>query len=128
VAGRKILIVEDDVDIRSLIDHRLRSAGYATAWAGDAIAALARARRESPDAIVLDLGLPGGDGFVVMERLRSMAPVSHIPVVVLTARDPSTSRDRALAAGAAAFLEKPIDADALLAAIREAAGEPPTSP
>ena len=126
MAGRKILIVEDDVDIRSLIDLRLRSAGYATAWAGDAIAALARARRESPDAIVLDLGLPGGDGFVVMERLRSMSPLSHIPVVVLTARDPSTSRDRALATGAAAFLEKPIDADALLTAIRDAIGEPAT--
>jgi DNA-binding response OmpR family regulator len=125
VAG-KILIVEDDHDIRRLIDHRLRAAGYATAWAGDAIAALAAARRESPDAIVLDLGLPGGDGFLVMERLRSMAPVSHIPVVVLTARDPSTSRDRALAAGAIAFLGKPIDAEALLAAIREATGEPAT--
>ena len=82
------------------------------------------ARRESPDVIVLDLGLPGGDGFVVMERLRSMSPLSHIPVVVLTARDPSTSRDRALAAGAAAFLAKPIDADALLTAIRDAIGEP----
>jgi DNA-binding response OmpR family regulator len=126
VAGRKILVIEDDVDIRSLIDHRLRAAGYATAWAGDAIGAVMAARRESPDAIVLDLGLPGGDGFVVMERLRSMAPVSHIPIVVLTARDPSTSRDRALAAGAVAFLEKPIDADALIAAIRDAVGEPAT--
>jgi DNA-binding response OmpR family regulator len=124
--GRKILIVEDDLDIRGLIDHRLRTEGYATAWAGDAIGAVMAARRESPDVIVLDLGLPGGDGFVVMERLRSMSPLSHIPVVVLTARDPSTSRDRALAAGAAAFLEKPIDADALLTAIRDAIGEPAT--
>jgi DNA-binding response OmpR family regulator len=126
VAGRKILIIEDDVDIRSLIDHRLRAAHYRTAWAGDAIGAVMAARRESPDAIVLDLGLPGGDGFVVMDRLRSMAPLSHIPVIVLTARDPSTSRDRALAAGATAFLEKPIDSEALLAAIREAIGEPAT--
>ena len=55
-----------------------------------------------------------------------MSPLSHIPVLVLTARDPSTSRDRALAAGAAAFLEKPIDADALLTAIRDAIGEPAT--
>jgi DNA-binding response OmpR family regulator len=118
----KVLIIEDDADIQRLIDLRLKSQGYATAWAGDAITAMMVARRESPDAIVLDLGLPGGDGFVVMERLRSLAPLAHVPVIVVTARDPSTSRERALTAGAHAFLEKPIDVDALLAAVREALG------
>jgi DNA-binding response OmpR family regulator len=124
VPGCKILIVEDDVDIRRLLDLHIRGASYATCWAGDAISALSAARRESPDAIVLDLGLPGGDGFLVMERLRSMSRLAHIPVIVVTARDPSTSRDRALAAGATAFVEKPIDSDALLAAIRSAVGDP----
>jgi DNA-binding response OmpR family regulator len=123
VATKKILIIEDDADIQRLIDLRLKAQGYATAWAGDAITAMMVARRESPDAIVLDLGLPGGDGFVVMERLRSLAPLAHVPVIVVTARDPSTSRDRALAAGAHAFLEKPIDADALLDAVRDAVGD-----
>jgi DNA-binding response OmpR family regulator len=122
VATRKVLIVEDDADIQRLIDLRLKSQGYRTAWAGDAVTAMTVARRESPDAIVLDLGLPGGDGFVVMERLRSLAPLAHVPVVVVTARDPSTSCERALAAGAHAFLEKPIDAEALLEAVRAALG------
>lgn len=123
MAEKKVLIIEDDADIQRLIDLRLKAQGYATAWAGDAITAMMVARRESPDVIVLDLGLPGGDGFVVMERLRSLASLAHVPVIVVTARDPSSSRDRALSAGAHAFLEKPIDADALLAAVRGAVGD-----
>ena len=122
MGAKKVLIIEDDADIRRLIDLRLKSQ-YATAWASDAVTAVMVARRESPDAIVLDLGLPGGDGFVVMERLRSLAQLAHVPVIVVTARDPSTSRDRALEAGAADFLEKPIDADALLDAVRRAVGD-----
>lgn len=123
MAEKKVLIIEDDADIQRLIDLRLKAQGYATAWAGDAITAMMVARRESPDVIVLDLGLPGGDGFVVMERLRSLASLAHVPVIVVTARDPSSSRDRALSASAHAFLEKPIDADALLAAVRGAVGD-----
>ena len=128
MAEKKVLIIEDDADIRRLIDLRLKSQNYATAWAGDAITAMMVARRENPDAIVLDLGLPGGDGFVVMERLRSLSQLAHVPVIVVTARDPSTTRDRALAAGAQAFLEKPIDAEALLAAVREAVGDESAPP
>jgi DNA-binding response OmpR family regulator len=123
VGAKKVLIIEDDLDIRRLIDLRLKGQNYDTAWAGDAVTAVMVARRESPDAIVLDLGLPGGDGFVVMERLRSLAQLAHVPVIVVTARDPSTSRDRALEAGATAFLEKPIDAEALLDAVRRAVGD-----
>jgi DNA-binding response OmpR family regulator len=121
--AKKVLIIEDDADIRRLIDIRLKAQNYSTAWAGDAVTAVMIARRENPDAIVLDLGLPGGDGFVVMERLRSLAQLAHVPVIVVTARDPSTSRERALEAGATAFLEKPIDADALLDAVRSAVGD-----
>jgi DNA-binding response OmpR family regulator len=123
VDAKKVLIIEDDLDIRRLIDLRLKAQNYATAWAGDAVTAVMVARRESPDAIVLDLGLPGGDGFVVMERLRSLAQLAHVPVIVVTARDPSTSRERALEAGAMAFLEKPIDSEALLDAVRRAVGD-----
>jgi DNA-binding response OmpR family regulator len=120
VAAKKILIVEDDADIRNLINVRLRARNYDTAFAGDAITAMTVARRESPDLVVLDLGLPGGDGFLIMERMKSIASLSATPVIVVTASDPATSRDRALAAGASAFLTKPIDMAELAAAVENA--------
>jgi DNA-binding response OmpR family regulator len=123
VAAKKILIVEDDPDIRQLINLRLRSQRYETAFAGDAIAAMTVARKESPDVIVLDLGLPGGDGFLIMERMKAIASLSATPVIVVTARDPATSRERAVAAGAHAFLQKPIDWAELSAAVESALGE-----
>jgi DNA-binding response OmpR family regulator len=121
--AKKILIVEDDADIRRLLQLRLRTQQYESAFAGDAVTALTIARKEQPDLILLDLGLPGGDGFVVLERLQQLAPLAGIPVIVVSARDPSASRERALAAGAVAFLPKPIDMDDLFGAVRDALGE-----
>ena len=114
---RKILIVEDDADIRALLNARLRQGSYDTAVATDGMSALAVARREQPDLIVLDLGLPAGDGFTVMERLRAITSLADVPVVVITARDAATNRDKAEASGAVAFVEKPIDFDQLLETI-----------
>jgi PAS domain-containing protein len=79
-----------------------------------------------PDVILLDLGLPAGDGFLVMERLRNFPSLASIPIVVLTARDPETARQRAMVAGAIAFLRKPVDHEQLFQAIRRAVGT--TSP
>jgi DNA-binding response OmpR family regulator len=118
----KILIVDDDLPTRQALNLRLRANGYDTAFAPDAIAAVSEARRIQPDLVLLDLGLPGGDGFRVIERLRAIAAFGSLPIVVLSAREPAVNEERALAAGAAAFLQKPADNDALLAAIRRALG------
>ena len=116
----KILVIEDDADVRTLLKIRLSNEGYETAFAWDAVTALTIARKAEPDLIILDLGLPGGDGYVVMERLQSLAPLSMVPIVVVSARSAETQTDPALAAGAAAFIEKPIDMERLLGVVRDA--------
>ena len=120
----KILIVEDDRDLLKGLSIRLKASGYSVCWAMDAAMAASVARRELPDCILLDLGLPAGDGFVVMERLKKVPELRETPVVVITARDPESSRDESFNAGARAFLHKPVDDDELLATVREAMSEP----
>lgn len=116
----KILIIEDDSDLRRGLNLRLRANNYDTAFAGDAIMALSIAKKEAPDLILLDLGLPGGDGFLVLERMKNIASLACTPVIVLSARDPKANEKRALDAGAEAFFQKPIDNEALMKAIQRA--------
>jgi two-component system KDP operon response regulator KdpE len=121
---KKILIVDDDPDVRLGLHVRLVANGYETCFAGDALSAIAEARKQQPDLIILDLGLPAGDGFVVMERLGRVASLSVIPIIVVSARDVRANQERAVKAGAKAFLQKPVDNAELLAVIRRALGEP----
>lgn len=116
----KILIIEDDLDLRRGLNLRLRANNYDTAFAADAVMALSIAKKEAPDLILLDLGLPGGDGFLVLERMKSIASLACTPVIVLSARDPKANEKRALDAGAEAFFQKPVDNQELMTAIQRA--------
>ncbi len=120
----KILIVDDDPDLRRGLNLRLRASHFDTAYATDGFSAIAMAQKERPDLIILDIGLPAGDGFVVLDRLQQSAQLSSIPVIVLTARDPQYNRDRTLKAGACAFLQKPADNNILMTTIRFALNSP----
>jgi DNA-binding response OmpR family regulator len=124
MGNKKILIVEDDPDVRQGMNVRLKANHYDTFFAGDALSSMSEARKHEPDLIILDLGLPAGDGFIVMERLKSIPALSGIPVIVVSARDVLANKDRALKAGAKAFLQKPVDNAELLKVIRQALGEP----
>ena len=114
----KILIVDDDPVLRRGLNLRLRANDYDTSYATDGVSAIAVAHKERPNLILLDLGLPAGDGFAVLSRLQQSADLSNIPVIVLTARDPVPNRTLAINAGAAAFFQKPVDNGKLLSTIR----------
>jgi two-component system, OmpR family, KDP operon response regulator KdpE len=118
MAKHKILVVDDDPDLVRALRLRLRANDYDITTAGDGYSAIATAQKERPDLIVLDLGLPVGDGFVVLERLQKSDALSGVPVIVLSARDPQNNEARALRAGAAAFFQKPADNEELLNVIR----------
>jgi DNA-binding response OmpR family regulator len=120
----KILIVDDDQDTLMAISLRLRMNGYDTALATDGISAITVAQREHPDLVLLDLGLPGGDGFVVLERLRMFASLAAVPVVILSGQDPHENRNRAMEAGLSTYLQKPVDNEEMLAAIERCLSRP----
>jgi two-component system KDP operon response regulator KdpE len=115
---KKILVVDDDPDVRLGLQLRLSANHYDVISAADGVASIAEARKHMPDLMILDLGLPAGDGFSVLERMKANEKLSSIPVIVLSGRDRVGNRDRAIKAGARTFLQKPMANDKLLAVIR----------
>ena len=115
---QKILVVDDDPDLVRALRLRLRANNYDITTASDGYSAVASAQKDRPDLIVLDLGLPAGDGFVVLDRLQNIDALAGVPVIVLSARDPQGNEERALKAGATAFFQKPADNEELLNVIR----------
>ncbi len=115
---QKILIVDDNEDLSKGLRIILRAHDYVTAMAADGVSAISQAKNEKPDLILLDLGLPAGDGFKVMERLSNIESLASIPVIVLSAKDAATNKEKALKAGARAFLQKPPDNAELLGSIK----------
>ena len=111
-----LLVVDDDPALRASLDRALRQDGYAVVLADDGRAALEAVARESPDAIVLDVGLPFVDGLAVCRRLRA----DHVrtPVLMLTARDAVSDRVAGLEAGADDYLVKPFALAELYARLR----------
>jgi DNA-binding response OmpR family regulator len=114
----KIMVVDDDPDLRQVLSLRLRANNFDTVNVCDGYSAIAMAQKEKPHLIILDLGLPAGDGFAVLKNLQQYPALSVIPVIVLTARDPDGNEKRTLESGAVAFFQKPADNDELLGVIR----------
>jgi two-component system nitrogen regulation response regulator NtrX len=115
----RILIVDDEANIRRMLAGLLESEGHATAAAGDADAAIAAMRAEEADVVLLDLALPGASGLVVLERLRADWPAT--PVVMMSGRASLSDAVSATRIGAFHFLEKPLSPEALLMAVEGAA-------
>lgn len=113
----RILVVEDSPDIAELIEHYLKAAGHTTTLTGNGSDGLRQARMSPPDAIVLDLMLPGMDGLHVCQALRGEAATASIPIIMLTARGDEHDRIRGLELGADDYLTKPFSPKELVARV-----------
>jgi DNA-binding response OmpR family regulator len=118
MAKKKILVVDDDPLARKIL-HAALGRDYDVVVSGDAMAAFTEARKQSPDLVILDLGLPAGGGFTVLQRLKSIPALSVVPVVVVSGLDREVNEPKALAEGANAFLSKPVNKDQVLAIVTE---------
>jgi two-component system, OmpR family, response regulator MprA len=116
MAGAAVLVVDDDAPIRRMLERTLAAEGYDVRAAADGGAALAAIERSAPDALVLDVAMPGVDGLAVCRRLRAKGLA--LPILLLTARDAVHDRVEGLDAGADDYLVKPFAAEELLARIR----------
>src|SRR5438093_7306629 len=115
---KKILIVDDNEDLSKGLRVLLRAHDYSTVLAADAVSAISQAKNERLDLILLDLGLPAGDGFKVMERLGNADSLVSIPVIVLSVRDQQANKERSLKVGARVFVQKLVDNVELLVLIK----------
>ena len=111
----KILLVEDNEMNRDMLARRLQRRGFEVVVAVDGPEGLAMAQAEAPDAILMDMSLPGLDGWEVTRRLKGGLATRSIPVIALTAHAMSDDRDRALAAGCDDYETKPIELGRLIA-------------
>jgi two-component system cell cycle response regulator DivK len=104
---KKILVVEDDADNRRIVTKVLTVEGYSVVEATDGNEALAKARSERPDLILMDLALPNMDGWEATRRIKADAELRHIPVVALTAFAMRGDEEQARAAGCDDYIAKP---------------------
>ena len=113
-----ILVAEDDRDIADLIAHYLQKAGWQPHVVGTGDEALAYARRQSVDVVILDVMLPGMSGLEVCRALRADSTTAHLPMIMLTARAEETDRIIGLEIGADDYMSKPFSPNELVARIR----------
>lgn len=118
-----LLLVEDDIDIQIVACRALKRAGFVVSVAGNGTDALAVARAEPPDVILLDWMMPDMDGPEVCRQLKADPATSGIPVIFLTARSQQAEIARGLSLGAAGYIVKPFDALTLGDEVRQMLGQ-----
>jgi two-component system phosphate regulon response regulator PhoB len=115
---RTILVIDDEPELVKLLDYNLSKAGYLVISAKDGESGLAAARKHTPDAIILDVMMPGLDGWEVCKRLRQDASTSAMPVLMLTAKGEEGDRVLGLELGADDYLTKPFGVRELVARVK----------
>jgi two-component system KDP operon response regulator KdpE len=110
-----VLVVDDDPRLLRLVRVNLERAGFAVATASSGAAALEQFDAEAPDAMVVDVTMPGMDGFTLTQRIRE---ISHVPIIFLTAMGEQNQKVRGLELGADDYITKPFDPDEMVARVR----------
>ena len=113
-----VLLVEDQSDLRRLYAEQLRFSGFDVTEAGDGLTAVASALEHGPDVVLMDLSLPGIDGWEATRRLKADSRTAAVPVVALTAHDGADELERATQAGCDWFVPKPCPPAALIAEVK----------
>ncbi len=119
---QKILVCDDEANIRNIMDFSLEAEGFLVVEANDGQEALQMAMSEEPDLVILDVMMPGSDGLTVCRELKQNPRTSHIPVLMLTARAGKGDREAGLAAGADDYITKPFSPLRLVDKVNEVLG------
>ena len=118
--AQSVLIVDDEPMARTLLRLMLVRAGFNVAEAEDGFDALDKVRKNRPDVILLDVMMPGMDGFAVCERLRNDEETASLPIIMLSAKTDLASINKGLKVGATVYLTKPISPEDLTRHVQEA--------
>jgi len=115
----RILVIEDTEDNRQIVRDLLTSVGYEMIEAVDGLSGVETAARERPDLILMDIQLPGIDGYEATRRIRTIAELAKTPIIAVTSYALSGDEDKTRAAGCDAYVAKPFSPRQLLAKVRE---------
>ena len=115
----RILVVEDNLATRTLLQHTLEMEGYEVEAVGDGATALERIRARTPNLVVLDVMMPGMDGFAVLEQIRADEGTRELPVVMLTALDDPDSTWKGWSAGCHYYMNKPFEPEDLISVVHD---------
>jgi len=119
---KRVLVVDDDEELVRILSVNLQVEGFDVSTAFDGMSAVMRAHKDQPDMIILDIKMPAGDGFSVVERLRSSTKTFTIPIVFLSALPKEDHETKARQAGVLHYFAKPFHMETLIAYIKERLG------
>jgi len=115
--SKRILIIEDDRSTVRLMEYTLQQAGYEVIVASDGFEGLRSALSESPDLVILDIMLPGLDGYEVCHRLRQKSETASLPILIISAKARQDDKDVGFKMGADDYLTKPVDPSEIMAKV-----------
>ena len=121
---RKVLIIDDDKSVVDLLSSFLREGGYEVILALDPVQGFMAVQRQAPDVVLLDLAMPAGGGLPLLKKLSGSSKLRRIPVIVISALSDDNIEGEAIAAGARAFLKKPLERETVATAVSGALTPP----